>query len=397
MTTANPKLRDLRLDFFRGLAMLIIFIAHVPGNSWNGFIPARFGFSNATEMFVFGSGFASALAFGSVFVRRGWWLGLARILHRCWQVYWAHIGLFLVITALYMLAESTWPEVGYLRNQGLNPLVDDPARAFVAMVTLRWQADYLDILPMYLVILALVPLMMLARRLHAGAPFALSIALYVAAWEAGLTFTANPWSGRVWYFDPFAWQLIFFAGFAFGARWLPGVRLRQPVLVWLAGGYLAVSAVISFWGFHRLYPALEALQVWLLPPDTQQANLHPLRILHFLALAYVTLSIVEPFRARIGTGWSQPIVRVGQQSLATFLTSLFLARAAGIALDYAGRDEAIVALVNAAGLASVVVVAYIVAWFKSSPWSGPGAPRAVPTAVPAAEPPGLPLTTPQAA
>ena len=36
--------RDQRLDFFRGVTMLIIFIAHTPGNSWNDWIPARFGF-----------------------------------------------------------------------------------------------------------------------------------------------------------------------------------------------------------------------------------------------------------------------------------------------------------------------------------------------------------------
>jgi hypothetical protein len=377
MTTPKPKIRDLRLDFFRGLAMLVIFIAHVPGNSWNGFIPARFGFSNATEMFVFGSGFASALAFGGVFVRRGWWLGLARILHRCWQVYWAHIGLFLVIAALYVLADGAWPDVGYLRNQGLNPLVEDPARALVSMVTLRWQADYLDILPMYLVILGLIPLMMLARKLHPLAPFGLSASLYAGAWFADLTFSANPWTGRTWYFDPFAWQLIFFIGFAFGAKWLPAARLRQPLWLWLAAVYLTVAMVISFWGFHRLFPELEAFQLWLLPTETQQTNLHPLRILHFLALAYVVLSLIEPFKARIGAGLSKPIVTVGQQSLATFMTSLFLARLAGLALDHAGRGEWMTALINSTGLLAVITVAYIVAWFKSAPWSGPGAPRPV--------------------
>jgi hypothetical protein len=74
------RTRDPRLDFFRGLAMLIIFVAHVPGNSWTDFIPARFGFSSAAEMFVFCSGCASALAFGSVYVRRGWRIGTVCIL-----------------------------------------------------------------------------------------------------------------------------------------------------------------------------------------------------------------------------------------------------------------------------------------------------------------------------
>src|SRR6516165_11275811 len=96
--------RDLRLDVFRGLAMLIIFVAHVPGNSWADYIPARFGFSSAAEMFVFCSGCASAIAFGSVFARRGWAIGTIRIAYRIWQLYWAHIGLFLVLVTISVAA-----------------------------------------------------------------------------------------------------------------------------------------------------------------------------------------------------------------------------------------------------------------------------------------------------
>jgi hypothetical protein len=73
--SASPKARDLRLDFFRGLGMFIILIAHITGNPWTLWIPARFGFSDATEMFVFCSGMASALAFGAVFSRAGWLMG----------------------------------------------------------------------------------------------------------------------------------------------------------------------------------------------------------------------------------------------------------------------------------------------------------------------------------
>src|SRR5271166_6191548 len=98
------RARDLRLDFFRGLAMLIIFVAHVPGNSWTEYIPARFGFSSSAEMFVFCSGCASALAFGSVFARCGWRIGIVRIAYRIWQLYWAHIGLFLVLASISISA-----------------------------------------------------------------------------------------------------------------------------------------------------------------------------------------------------------------------------------------------------------------------------------------------------
>ncbi|MEM9736055.1 MAG: OpgC domain-containing protein, partial [Pseudomonadota bacterium] len=99
--------RDLRLDFFRGLAMFIILLAHTPGNTWTLWIPARFGFSDATEIFVFCSGMASAMAFGTVYLKRSWFLGTARIVFRIWQVYWCHIGVILVTALLFVILQGT--------------------------------------------------------------------------------------------------------------------------------------------------------------------------------------------------------------------------------------------------------------------------------------------------
>lgn len=80
--------------------MFIIFIAHLPANSWALWIPARFGFSDATEIFVFCSGMASAIAFGRVFELHGLAMGSARVIYRVWQVYWAHICLFLGVAGM---------------------------------------------------------------------------------------------------------------------------------------------------------------------------------------------------------------------------------------------------------------------------------------------------------
>ena len=157
--------RDPRLDFFRGVGMLIILIAHIPANVWADWIPARFGFSDATEIFVFCSGVASALAFGRLFETAGWLLGTARILHRVWQVYWAHIGVFVTIVAVLAVADLAL-DGRYLRHDlNLGPFLDDPARMLLGYVTLTYVPNYFDILPMYLVILGLIPLVMTAARI----------------------------------------------------------------------------------------------------------------------------------------------------------------------------------------------------------------------------------------
>ena len=80
--------------------MFIILCAHTPSNFFTSWIPARWGFSDATEIFVFCSGMASAIAFGRSFDRAGWRLGTGRVAYRVWQVYWAHIGMFFAIAAM---------------------------------------------------------------------------------------------------------------------------------------------------------------------------------------------------------------------------------------------------------------------------------------------------------
>ena len=129
--------RDIRLDFYRGIAMFIILVAHIPGNAWANWIPARFGFSDATEIFVFCSGMASAIAFGGAFVRRGWLMGTARVLFRCWQVYWAHICLFFfTATAMAALDLYSGSEASYIDDLNLRFFFDDPAEQLVGIFTL---------------------------------------------------------------------------------------------------------------------------------------------------------------------------------------------------------------------------------------------------------------------
>ncbi len=157
--------REARLDFFRGIAMFIIFIAHLPLNPWNNWIPARFGPSDATEMFVFCSGFASAIAFGGSFRRHGFVIGSLRIAHRCWQVYWSHLGLFLTVATIAVLGTWWSDSVDYVHALYLQHFFAEPDRGIVGLVTLTYVPNYFDILPMYIVVLAMVPAVMALARL----------------------------------------------------------------------------------------------------------------------------------------------------------------------------------------------------------------------------------------
>ena len=171
--SAKPaRVRDLRLDFFRGLAMFIILFAHTPGNFLTRWIPARFGFSDATEIFVFCSGMASAIAFGATFDRAGFALGSARVGYRIWQVYWAHVGLFFATAALLaFLTDLEFTTRNYWGQLNLWMLFvesehwQNPDILF-SFMTLHWVPNLFDILPMYMVILAMMPLVIFLARVH---------------------------------------------------------------------------------------------------------------------------------------------------------------------------------------------------------------------------------------
>ena len=380
--------RDGRLDVFRGLAMFIIFIAHMPGNVWALWMPGRFGFSDATEIFVFCSGMASAIAFGRAFDRHGWSMGTARIAHRVWQLYWAHLGLFFALAGLMaLLGDAQGMPRDYVGQLNLYPFFKDPQTNLVGLLTLTYVPNYFDILPMYIVVLALVPVVMALARIHLG----LAALFVTVTWAIGTTgavgLPAEPWSQRAWFFNPFAWQLVFFTGFAFARGWITPPPVERRFVV-AALAVVLLSLPLAYFRILNAMPALRELAD-ILHPLTTKTGFGILRYVHFLALAYLAWVAVGPAGCRLHragwTGQAIEIVRkVGQQSLPIFLAGMVLARLGGVALDLLGRNALTVPLVNLAGLALLVATAYLAAWFKAQPWRG--LPAARPTEIGLAEP-----------
>lgn len=367
----GPTGRDPRLDFFRGIAMFIILVAHVPGNAWARWIPARFGPSDATEMFVFSSGFAAAIAFGGTFVRRGFWMGCGRVLFRCWQIYWAHISLFFVVATICVVANLAFEEPDYIGKLNLNFFFNETGRALVGLFSLTYVPNYFDILPMYFVALLMMPLVVALQRLHTGAAIAFVLALWLVVQWTGLSLPAEPWSDRPWFFNPFAWQLIFFTGFMLSAGWIR----PPPANRWLVGLALAwvlFMVALSWRPIYSNWPLMQQIYGALVG-DLAKTNFHWLRYVHFLALAYLAVVILKGREQILLRRWAAPIVKVGQQALATFLTSMAVSWTLGVALDQLGRTWLTVGSANLIGFAILIAVAYLVGWYKKTPWKQPRA------------------------
>jgi hypothetical protein len=412
--------RDPRLDFFRGIAMFIILLAHTPSNPWTSWIPARFGFSDATEIFVFCSGMASAIAFGRTFDHAGWRLGTARVAYRVYQIYWAHICLFFAIAAFLAGLDLTGLfEKTYVGTLNLVPFFEGITRDGVevastvhqlfGLATLTYVPNYFDILPMYMAVLALMPLYVALARLSLPALAVLIVAVWVLAQGAfldwlglghlHLAFPAEPWSERNWFFNPFGWQLLFFTGFAFMRGWLPAPPVR-PWLLGLALAVVIVSFLLSNAGFRLFQTDLvrgayiaatgcaetgfgacnpvfdwrEANRPWF-----DKSDFGPLHYLHFLALAYLfwaaagegghrLVAAGQGALSRAWDGFVAVVMTVGQQSLAVFVFGMFLARVNGWLIDVLGAGPGRWALVNLTGFGLLVACALVAGWFKAQPW-----------------------------
>ena len=342
----GKRQRDLRLDFFRGMAMFIILLAHTPGNTWTLWIPARFGFSDATEIFVFCSGMASGIAFGSVFLKKSWFLGAARICFRVWQVYWAHIGVVLVTAAMMVgfdVIDFGDPDKTYARWFPVGGFFSDtpgrPGETLVGLFTLSYVPGLFDILPMYLVILAMIPLIMAIYRAGGReAVFAFVAVAWLCANLGGYARMMNgeemsafqalfagagqyflwmnlpgvPWQeNAVWFFNPFGWQLVFFTGFAFAMGWIPAPPVNRT-LVWIA---IAVIVITLPFAWHKMYQYLTGYipenmisrAIWdireFIAPLRWKGQVGIWRYVHFLAVAYLAWAAVGHAGIRLNTGW----------------------------------------------------------------------------------------------
>jgi hypothetical protein len=370
--------RLVLLDLFRGVALLIIFVNHIPFNEWSAFTPSRFGWSDAADIFVFLSGFAAAIAYGRSFRNGGLWLGSLRVFFRCGQIYGAHLGLFFLLAMVCALGNALFAEPDYIQRLNIQYFFDHTHEALPALFVLYYVPNYFDILPMYLVLMLWVPVVWALSRFHVVLALAFPLGLYLAMWLFDLDLPAHPRNDLTWFFNPFGWQLLFFTGFAFGSGW---IRPPDPNkgLIRLCVAFLVLGIPLAHEPTYRGIPSLEEwrgqLQPWL-----DKSHYGPLRWFHFMALAYLTTSLFKARQAWLTTRLARLIAEMGRQSLPMFLLGMTLSYVAGMALDQLGHGFVSLLAVHLGGILLMVVAARGYAWLDSKPWKAPLGPGGATTA-----------------
>ena len=324
--------RDERLDMFRGLALLMIFINHVPGTFYEGLTSRNFGFSDAAEAFVFMSGMASGLAYSNRFRTGSLWAATAKVWARARQLYFVHITITILSLAIFAAA-AKWLGLGeLLAKNNIAPLFQQPLGTMVGIPLLTHQLGYLNILPLYMTLLLVTPLLIIVG-LRWPVPLALaSVLLWAIAGEFRLNFPNYPNEGG-WFFNPFSWQLVFVLGLLSGMAMKVGKRFipYQPVLFGLAAAILVFTLI--WMKVPPIGKAMNGTMGWFGSMGTpfyliwfDKTFLTLPRLLHALALFYVLGHL--PIMRTIAQSWiAAPFRLMGRQGLAVFAAGTVLSMA----------------------------------------------------------------------
>ena len=148
-----PGGRDLRLDLFRGLALWLIFLDHIPANIVNWITIRNYGFSDAAEIFVFISGYTAAFVYGRTMQQRGVVVASARILKRAWTVYIAHIFIFVIFMAEIAYLTRSIENPLYNEEMGALDFLKEPGDTLIQALLLKFKPTFMDVLPLYIVLL----------------------------------------------------------------------------------------------------------------------------------------------------------------------------------------------------------------------------------------------------
>jgi hypothetical protein len=317
--------RDLRLDLLRGLGLWMIYLDHIPDDVVSWLTLRNYGFCDAAEFFVFISGYLLGFIYVPIVASGHFMPALKRLWLRVWQMYVAHIILFLVFTAQIARAARRFDNPMYKDEFNIANFLAHPDVLIGKALTLQYKPVDLDVLPLYIVLIAVSPFVVWCLVRRPNLTLSGSVVLYVLARYFDWNLPSYP-NGATWYFNPFAWQMLFFfaawCGRGAGAQFKRLLRSRVVFAVAIAWILFAFVIVMTW---HSAYLG-SLVPKWLIkviyPID--KTDLDMFRFTHFLALALVITRYLHRDWAGLKSNWLRPLVLCGQHSLPLFCLGVFL-------------------------------------------------------------------------
>ena len=344
------------IDFWRGLALVSIFINHIPGFAFERFTHRNFGLSDSAELFVFLAGWslrriasdAAPMSLPRLVLRlgaRGVTLYAAQILIT---------SLALGLTA----ATAIWLDNPLLLEwNNAAAAFQNPVPAHLGLVLLTYQLGFFDILPLYVVLMLGAPLLAVVDRLTPRLVVPISLVLYALALAFAVNIPTWPVEG-VWYFNPFAWQLIFVLGFVLGGdeTGLGAWARRHASLMRPIGCALLI---LGAWVvLHDYSPDPMGVPRPRLFFVFDKTFLSPARLVHFLALAVVFAGTFK-YVLRWMPAPARFLAMLGRNSLNVFCVGSLVSLAGQMARFAFGGNVSVDCCVLVAGITTLGFTAWL--------------------------------------
>ena len=376
--TLPDKGRDLRLDLFRGVANWAIYLDHIPDNVVNWITTRNYGFSDAADLFVFISGYTASFVYARMMLERGFIVGATRLTKRVWQLYVAHIILFVIYIASISYLALRFGDSELVNEFNVVGLIDNATETLRQGLFLKFKPVNLDVLPLYIVLMGLFPPVLWFMLRQPNWTMVASIVLWLVTRQTGWNLSAYP--AGTWYFNPLAWQVLFIFGAwcALGGARQSASVIMHPATLWFCIAYMILALVMTMAGkfpaFGELFPH------WLYSTfnPNDKTNLAPYRFLHFVIIVILVIRFVP--KDWSGLEWKifDPLVVCGQQSLAVFCVGVFLSFVGHFMLSLSSGSLLVQILVSVTGIALMTIVAYYISWSKrqDKPLPKPPVPKA---------------------
>src|SRR6202045_365881 len=352
--------RDLRLDLFRGVGLWMIFLDHIPHDVVSWLTLRNYGFSDAAEFFVFISGYLAGFIYGPI-IKAGHFLSaLKRLWKRAMEMYVAHIMLFLIFTAQIARTVRRFDNPLYEDEFNVHNFLLHPDILIGQALTLRYKPVNLDVLPLYITLIATAPFVLWCMVRRPNWTLLGSAILYVLARWFDWNLASYP-PGTTWYFNPFAWQLMFVFGAWCGVggaaklKFIIQSRVALALAIaWIVFAFLIVmtwhvaflESLVPKWMIKAIYPI-------------DKSDLDMLRFTNFLALALVVSRYLPRDWPALRSQWLRPVILCGQHSLPIFCFGVFLSFAAHWVLMQYTRGVWEQLVVSAAGILVMIAIAWV--------------------------------------
>ncbi|GGA95941.1 membrane protein [Brucella endophytica] len=361
--------RDTRIDVFRALALLTIFVNHVPGTIYEHLTHRNLGFSDAAEAFVLISGIAVGLAYGAKFQPGSRLLTGLKMWRRAGVLYTTHIMTTMATLAIFCGTAIFLKRPEFLSQINIKPVMDHPVEALFGIVTLGHQLGYNNILSMYAVLLLMAPVFLMLARISLGLMVGVSGVLWLLSGLYHIAPPNYPTAG-VWFLNPLSWQFLFVIGIAGTMHIRNGGRI--PANPWLVGASVAYLLLALAWVRLPLWGINVSMGLPAVLTGFDKSFLSTPRLLHVLAANYLIVAI--PAISNLArTAPDHPLAILGKHSLPVFIAGTLLAMAAQVMKLVNPGGLPYDTLLIATGIVVQFALAYYLEWLPRIGWGGKAA------------------------